>query len=125
MVKGGYINPVWVCETDILSPAIIQVAVSVGIVHLTSERYTDGFSYTEEELCKVLEQFFGFDGGIYTFEVLPFQKTKLGNEVVENKKRYFGTERSDKDWVNLKMVESGICSREMYEMVTYGEIISV
>lgn len=124
MVKGGFVNPVWVCETDILSPAIISVAVSVGIVNLEGRNYPENFDYTHDELCMLLEKFFGFQGGFYEVEILPLQKPRFSKEVVENKRRFFGTERSDKDWVKIELVEAGLCSREMYEMVTYGEIVN-
>lgn len=124
-IKGGYVNSVWVCESDLYSPAVIKTAICMGLVdkeRITSEG-VENFKYTHDELCEVLKHCFGFEKGFYTEEVLPEQRTRITKEIVKDKIRYFGNERSDKDWVKLELVEAGLCSREMWEMVNYGEIL--
>ena len=45
---------------------------------------------------------------------------KIGGGRVENVKRYTGWERLDNEWV-----DTGLASREAYELCKYGEVLAL
>ena len=74
-----------------------------------------------EQLSLILENYFGFEGGAYEEHLVEgSQVNKIGGGRVENVKRYTGWERLDKEWV-----DTGLASREAYELCKYGEVLAL
>ena len=74
-----------------------------------------------EQLAYILENYFGFEHGEYEEHLIEgSQVNKIGGERIENVKRYTGWERLDNEWV-----DTGLASREAYELCKYGEILQV
>lgn len=73
-------------------------------------------NYSEESLKLILNKLFGFRDGWYETEIVPLQRNRFGGQIIENKKRYMGWERQDRDWVDSRM-----CSDEMRTAVIFGK----
>ena len=118
---------VYATEMDVKHPTILRLAYISNIV--TKEQYQKilqadnqiDIELTNEQLAYILENYFGFEGGEYEEHLVEgSQVNKIGGSRVENVKRYTGWERLDNDWV-----DTGLASREAYELCKYGEILQV
>ena len=118
---------VYATEWDIKHPTILRLAYISNIV--TKEQYQKilqadnqiDIELTNEQLAYILENYFGFESGAYEEHLVEgSQVNKIGGSRVENVKRYTGWERFDNDWV-----DTGLASREAYELCKYGEILQV
>ena len=118
---------VYATEWDIKHPTILRLAYISNIV--TKEQYQKilqadnqiDIELTNEQLAYILENYFGFSYGEYEEHLVEgSQVNKIGGSRVENVKRYTGWERLDNDWV-----DTGLASREAYELCKYGEILQV
>lgn len=109
---------VFCTEHDIQDKTVVEIALRCGIIS-ECDIDSDGIiHYSEESLKKVLHFLFGFYKGFYEVEVIENQRTRIGNLAVKNMKRYVGTERQDKDWV-----ESAMCSQQTREIVKWGTVL--
>ena len=113
-------------EWDVKHPTILRMAYISNIV--TKEQYQKicqvdnqiDIELTNEQLAYILENYFGFEHGEYEEHLVEgSQVNKIGGRV-ENVKRYTGWERLDNEWV-----DTGLASREAYELCKYGEILQV
>ena len=78
-------------------------------------------SLTDEQLSLILENYFGFESGGYEEHLVEgSQVNKIGGGRVEGVKRYTGWERLDNGWV-----DTGLASREAYELCKYGEVLAL
>jgi hypothetical protein len=118
---------VYATELDVKHPTILRLAYSANIV--TKEQFQQMLqvenqlevSLTNEQLSLILESYFGFENGEYEEHLVEgSQVNKIGGGRVENVKRYTGWERLDKEWV-----DTGLASREAYELCKYGELLQV
>ena len=114
-------------EWDIKHPTILRLAYNANIV--TKEQFQQMLqvenqlevSLTNEQLSLILESYFGFENGAYEEHLIEgSQMNKIGGGRVENVKRYTGWERLDKEWV-----DTGLASREAYELCKYGEVLAL
>ena len=114
-------------EWDIKHPTILRLAYSASIV--TKEQFQQMLkvenqlevSLTNEQLSLILENYFGFSCGEYEEHLVEgSQVNKIGGSRVENIKRYTGWERLDNEWV-----DTGLASREAYELCKYGEVLAL
>ena len=114
-------------EWDIKHPTILRLAYNANIV--TKEQFQQilqvenqlEVSLTNEQLSLILESYFGFENGAYEEHLVEgSQVSKIGGGRVENIKRYTGWERLDKEWV-----DTGLASREAYELCKYGEVLAL
>ena len=114
-------------ELDVKHTTILRLAYNANIV--TKERFQQmlqvdnqiDIELTNEQLAHILENYFGFSCGEYEEHlVCGSQVNKIGGDRVENVKRYTGWERLDNEWV-----DTGLASREAYELCKYGEILQV
>ena len=114
-------------EWDIKHPTILRLAYIANIV--TKEQFQQmlqvdnqlDIEITPEQLSLILENYFGFEHGEYEEHLIEgSQVNKIGGERIENVKRYTGWERLDNEWV-----DTGLASREAYELCKYGEILQV
>ena len=114
-------------EWDIKHPTILRLAYNANIV--TKEQFQQilqvenqlEVSLTNEQLSLILESYFGFENGAYEEHLVEgSQVNKIGGGRVENVKRYTGWERLDKEWV-----DTGLASREAYELCKYGEVLAL
>ena len=118
---------VYATELDVKHPTILRLAYNANIV--TKEQFQQMLqvenqlevSLTDEQLSLILENYFGFESGGYEEHLIEgSQVNKIGGGRVENVKRYTGWERLDKEWV-----DTGLASREAYELCKYGELLQV
>ena len=118
---------VYATELDIKHPTILRLAYNANIVTkeqfqqiLKAENQLDT-EITPEQLSIILENYFGFSCGEYEEHLVEgSQVNKIGGGRVENVKRYTGWERLDKEWV-----DTGLASREAYELCKYGEVLAL
>ena len=119
--------PVYATELDVKHPTILRVAyISNGIPQEQFQKILQvdnqiDIELTNEQLAYILENYFGFSCGEYEEHLIEgSQVNKIGGERIENVKRYTGWERLDNEWV-----DTGLASREAYELCKYGEILQV
>ena len=114
-------------EWDIKHPTILRLAYNANIV--TKEQFQQilkvdnqiDIEISPEQLSLILENYFGFESGEYEEHLVEgSQVNKIGGGRVENVKRYTGWERLDKEWV-----DTGLASREAYELCKYGEVLAL
>ena len=114
-------------ELDIKHPTILRMAYNANIIQqeqfqkiLQVENKLE-ISISPEQLSLILENYFGFEHGEYEEHLIEgSQVNKIGGSRVENVKRYTGWERLDNEWV-----DTGLASREAYELCKYGEVLSL
>ena len=118
---------VYATELDVKHPTILRLAYNANIV--TKEQFQQilkvdnqiDIELTNEQLSLILENYFGFESGGYEEHLVEgSQVNKIGGGRVENIKRYTGWERLDKEWV-----DTGLASREAYELCKYGEVLAL
>ena len=118
---------VYATELDVKHPTILRLAYNANIV--TKEQFQQilqvenqlDIEITPEQLSLILENYFGFESGGYEEHLVEgSQVNKIGGGRVENIKRYTGWERLDKEWV-----DTGLASREAYELCKYGEVLTL
>ena len=118
---------VYATEWDIKHPTILRLAYNANIV--TKEQFQQilkvdnqiDIEISPEQLSLILENYFGFSCGEYEEHLVEgSQVNKIGGGRVENIKRYTGWERLDKEWV-----DTGLASREAYELCKYGEVLAL
>ena len=118
---------VYATEWDVKHPTILRLAYNANIIPqeqfqqmLQVENQLE-VSLTNEQLSLILENYFGFESGGYEEHLVEgSQVNKIGGGRVENVKRYTGWERLDKEWV-----DTGLASREAYELCKYGEVLAL
>ena len=114
-------------EMDVKNPTILRLAYNANIIPqqqfqqiLKVENQLE-IEITNEQLSLILENYFGFEGGEYEEHLVEgSQVNKIGGGRIENVKRYTGWERLDNDWV-----DTGLASREAYELCKYGEVLAL
>ena len=116
---------VYATELDIKHPTILRLAYNANIV--TKEQFQqilkveNQLEISPEQLSLILENYFGFEHGEYEEHLVEgSQVNKIGGGRVENVKRYTGWERLDNEWV-----DTGLASREAYELCKYGEVLAL
>ena len=118
---------VYATEWDVKHPTILRLAYNANIV--TKEQFQQilqvenqlEISISPEQLSLILENYFGFSCGEYEEHLVEgSQVNKIGGGRVENVKRYTGWERLDNEWV-----DTGLASREAYELCKYGEVLAL
>ena len=118
---------VYATEWDVKHLTILRLAYNANIV--TKEQFQQilqvenqlEISISPEQLSLILENYFGFEHGEYEEHLVEgSQVNKIGGGRVENVKRYTGWERLDKEWV-----DTGLASREAYELCKYGEVLAL
>ena len=118
---------VYATEWDVKHPIILRLAYNANIV--TKEQFQQmlkvenqlDIEITPEQLSLILENYFGFEHGEYEEHLVGgSQVNKIGGSRVENVKRYTGWERLDNEWV-----DTGLASREAYELCKYGEVLAL
>ena len=116
---------VYATELDVKHPTILRMAYNANIV--TKEQFQQmlqvenqiDIELTNEQLAYILENYFGFENGAHEEHLIEgSQVNKIGGGIVENVKRYTGWERLDNEWV-----DTGLASREAYELCKYGEVL--
>ena len=118
---------VYATELDVKHPTILRMAYISNIVPkeqfqktLQVDNQID-IELTNEQLSLILENYFGFSCGEYEEHLIEgSQVNKIGGDRVENVKRYTGWERLDNEWV-----DTGLASREAYELCKYGEVLAL
>ena len=118
---------VYATELDVKNPTILRMAYVANIIpqkQFQQMLQVDNqleVSLTNEQLSLILENYFGFESGGYEEHLVEgSQVNKIGGGRVENVKRYTGWERLDKEWV-----DTGLASREAYELCKYGEVLAL
>lgn len=118
---------VYCTESDLKDETVIFLAVQCGILTPndydivtggTDEKPTKNIvvkEYSEKAIQAILKNLFGFRDGWYEVEVVEKQRTRFGNKLVCNEKRYTGLEREDRDWV-----KSSMCSDAMKTATLFG-----
>ena len=114
-------------EWDVKHPTILRMAYISNIIPqeqfqkiLQVDNQID-IELTNEQLAYILENYFGFSCGEYEEHLVEgSQVNKIGGGRVENIKRYTGWERLDNKWV-----DTGLASREAYELCKYGEVLTL
>ena len=116
---------VYATEWDIKHPTILRLAYNANII--PQEQFQqilkveNQLEISPEQLSLILENYFGFESGGYEEHLVEgSQVNKIGGGRVENVKRYTGWERLDKEWV-----DTGLASREAYELCKYGEVLAL
>ena len=118
---------VYATELDVKHPTILRLAYNANI--FTKEQFQQilqvenqiDIELTNEQLAYILENYFGFENGEYEeYLIKGSQVNKIGGERIENIKRYVGLERLDSEWV-----DTGLASREAYELCKYGEVLTL
>ena len=116
---------VYATEWDIKHPTILRLAYISNII--PKEQFQqmlkveNQLEISPEQLSLILENYFGFENGEYEEHLVEgSQVNKIGGGRVENVKRYTGWERLDKEWV-----DTGLASREAYELCKYGEVLTL
>ena len=114
-------------ELDVKNPTILRMAYVANIVpqkqfqQISQVENPLEVSLTNEQLSLILESYFGFENGAYEEHLVEgSQVNKIGGGRVENVKRYTGWERLDNEWV-----DTGLASREAYELCKYGEVLAL
>ena len=118
---------VYATELDVKNPTILRMAYIAKIIPeeqyqqiLKVENQLD-IEISNEQLAYILENYFGFEHGEYEEHLVEgSQVNKIGGERIENVKRYTGWERLDNEWV-----DTGLASREAYELCKYGEVLTL
>ena len=118
---------VYATELDIKNPTILRMASNANIFTqeqvqqiLKVENQID-VEISPEQLSLILENYFGFEHGEYEEHLIEgSQVNKIGGGRVENVKRYTGWERLDNEWV-----DTGLASREAYELCKYGDTFTL
>ena len=116
---------VYATEWDIKHPTILRLAYISNII--PKEQFQqmlkveNQLEISPEQLSLILENYFGFENGEYEEHLVEgSQVNKIGGGRVENVKRYTGWERLDNEWV-----DTGLASREAYELCKYGEVLAL
>ena len=118
---------VYATELDIKHPTILRLAYNANI--FTKEQFQQilqvdnqiDIEISPEQLSVILENYFGFSCGEYEEHLVEgSQVNKIGGGRVESVKRYTGWERLDNEWV-----DTGLASREAYELCKYGEVLAL
>ena len=118
---------VYATELDVKNPTILRMAYIAKII--PEEQYQKilqvdnqiDIELTNEQLAYILENYFGFEHGEYEEHLVEgSQVNRIGGERIENVKRYVGWERLDNEWV-----DTGLASREAYELSKYGEVLTL
>ena len=118
---------VYATELDVKNPTILRLAYNANII--PKEQFQQmlkvdnqlEISISPEQLSLILENYFGFEGGEYEEHLVEgSQVNKIGGGRVENVKRYTGWERLDNEWV-----DTGLASREAYELCKYGDTLTL
>ena len=118
---------VYATELDVKHPTILRLAYNASIV--TKEQFQQmlqvenqiDVEISPEQLSLILENYFGFSCGEYEEHLVKgSQVNKIGGGRVESVKRYTGWERLDNEWV-----DTGLASREAYELCKYGEVLAL
>ena len=118
---------VYATELDVKHPTILRLAYNANI--FTKEQYQKilqvenqiDIELTNEQLSLILENYFGFSCGEFEEHLIEgSQVNKIGGGRVENIKRYVGLERLDNEWV-----DTGLASREAYELCKYGDVLAL
>ena len=118
---------VYATELDVKHPTILRLAYNANI--FTKEQFQQilqvenqlEISISPGQLSLILENYFGFSCGEYEEHLIEgSQVNKIGGGRVENVKRYTGWERLDNEWV-----DTGLASREAYELCKYGEVLAL
>ena len=111
-------------ELDVKHPTILRLAYNANIIPQEQMLQVDNqidIELTNEQLAYILESYFGFENGEYEEHLVEgSQVNKIGGGRVENVKRYTGWERLDNEWV-----DTGLASREAYELCKYGEVLTL
>lgn len=118
---------VYATEWDVKHPTILRMAYISNIIPqeqfqqiLKVENQLD-IEISPEQLSLILENYFGFECGEYEEHLIEgSQVNKIGGGRVENVKRYTGWERLDNEWV-----DTGLASREAYELCKYGDTLTL
>ena len=118
---------VYATELDVKNPTILRMAYVANIIPqkqfqqiLKVDNQID-IEISPEQLSLILENYFGFSCGEYEEHLVEgSQVNKIGGGRVENVKRYTGWERLDNEWV-----DTGLASREAYELCKYGEVLAL
>ena len=118
---------VYATEWDVKHPTILRMAYVANIIPqqlfqqiLKVENQID-VEISPEQLSLILENYFGFECGEYEEHLVEgSQVNKIGGGRVENVKRYTGWERLDNEWV-----DTGLASREAYELCKYGDTLTL
>ena len=114
-------------EWDVKHPTILRLAYNANI--FTKEQFQKilqvenqiDVEISPEQLSLILENYFGFSCGEYEEHLVEgSQVNKIGGGRVESVKRYTGWERLDNEWV-----DTGLASREAYELCKYGEVLAL
>lgn len=118
---------VYATEWDIKHPTILRLAYISNI--FTKEQFQQilkvenqlDIEISPEQLSIILENYFGFEHGEYEEHLVEgSQVNKIGGERIDNVKRYTGWERLDNEWV-----DTGLASREAYELCKYGDTLTL
>ena len=118
---------VYATEWDVKHPTILRLAYISNVIPqeqfqqiLQVENQLD-IEISPEQLSIILENYFGFENGEYEEHLVEgSQVNKIGGERIDNVKRYTGWERLDNEWV-----DTGLASREAYELCKYGEVLAL
>ena len=118
---------VYATEWDVKHPTILRMAYVANIIPqeqfqqiLQVENQLE-IEIIPEQLSLILENYFGFEHGEYEEHLVEgSQVNKIGGDRVEGVKRYTGWERLDNGWV-----DTGLASREAYELCKYGEVLAL
>ena len=118
---------VYATELDVKHPTILRMAYISKIIPqeqfqqmLQVDNQID-IEISPEQLAYILENYFGFSCGEYEEHLIEgSQVNKIGGERIENVKRYTGWERLDNEWV-----DTGLASREAYELCKYGDTLTL
>ena len=115
---------VYATELDIKHPTILRLACNANIIPQEQILQVDNqidIEISPEQLSLILENYFGFENGAYEEHLVEgSQVNKIGGDRVDNVKRYTGWERLDKEWV-----DTGLASREAYELCKYGDTLTL
>ena len=114
-------------EWDVKHPTILRMAYVANIIPqeqfeqcLQVKNQID-IEISPEQLSLILENYFGFEHGEYEEHLIEgSQVNKIGGGRIENVKRYTGWERLDNEWV-----DTGLASREAYELCKYGDTLTL
>jgi len=114
-------------EWDVKHPTILRMAYIANIIPkeqfqqiLQVDNQID-IELTNEQLAYILENYFGFSCSEYEEHLIEgSQVNKIGGGRIENVKRYTGWERLDNEWV-----DTGLASREAYELCKYGDTLTL
>lgn len=118
---------VYATEWDVKHPTILRLAYNANII--PKEQFQQmlqvgnqlEIEISPEQLSLILENYFGFEHGEYEEHLVEgSQVNKIGGERIENVKRYTGWERLDNEWV-----DTGLASREAYELCKYGDTLTL